>query len=201
MKHFAEDEIEAAAQVLRNDGCIAAATDTVYGVCARLSEKAQAKLYEVKQRPKSKRFPVMCADYEQLQTIAELNPMAEAVVKRFMPGPMTVILKKKAVIGDALSGGDTLAIRLATSGQLKQLITLTGTPLFMTSANQSGMPECTTEPQIEEACPKLDGILAGTINYSRASTIVDCTGDVPLIVREGPITAEQINQALREERE
>lgn len=198
MKRFMREEIPAAAEVLKQDGCIAAATDTVFGVCARISEEGQRKLYEVKNRPQTKRFPVMCADAEQLRTIAEVSPAAETIIRAFMPGPLTVILKKgKDVPSFVSGGGDTLAIRLAATEQLKELIVLTGTPLFMTSANQSGMPECRTEEEIELACPKLDGILEGTVIYNRASTIADLTGETPVILREGPITIEQMLQILR----
>ena len=65
----------------------------------------------------------------------------------------------------------------------------------MTSANQSGMPECRTEEEIETACPRLDGILEGTVFYNRASTIADLTGETPVILREGVITAAMIEQA------
>ncbi len=197
MRRFAEHETAAAAEVLKQDGCIAAATDTVFGVCSRISETGQAKLYEVKHRPHSKRFPVMCADAAQLRQIAETTPMAETLIAEFMPGPLTVILKKKDTVPAFVSGdGDTLAIRLAATPQLKELIELTGSPLFMTSANQSGMPECRSAEEIETACPDLDGILEGSVHYNRASTIADLTGDEPKILREGPITMEQMKQAL-----
>ena len=198
MRRFMRDEIPAAAEVLKHDGCIAAATDTVFGVCARISEEGQRKLYEVKNRPQAKHFPVMCADAEQLRAIAEVSPAAETVIRAFMPGPLTVILKKRKDVPSFVSGGgDTLALRLAPTEQLKELIEQTGTPLFMTSANQSGMPECRTEEEIETACPKLDGILEGTVFYNRASTIADLTGETPVILREGPITIEQMLQILR----
>ena len=198
MRRFGSDEIKAAAEVLKQDGCIAAATDTVFGVCARISEEGMNRLYEVKNRPRSKQFPIMCADVNQLRTVAEVSDMADTIIQAFMPGPLTVILKAKESVPAAVrGGGSTLAIRLATSSQLKQLIEAVGTPLFMTSANQSGMPECRTEEEIEVSCPKLDGILEGTVFYNRASTIADLTGETPKILREGPITIEQMNQALR----
>lgn len=198
MRRFTAEETEAAAEVLKKDGCIAAATDTVFGVCARISEAGQEKLYDVKNRPRAKRFPVMCADTEQMKEIAVVSPMAETVIRAYMPGPLTVILKRKEGVPSYVTGGgDTLAIRLAATPQLKELIEKTGLPLFMTSANQSGMPECRSAEEIESACPKLDGILEGQVCYNRASTIVDLTGEEPKILREGPITKEEITQTLR----
>ncbi len=198
MKRFADDEIAAAAELLKQNGCIAAATDTVFGVCAVISEEGQRKLYEVKHRPHTKRFPIMCLDLDQVREIAEVSPEAERVIREFMPGPLTVILSKQPETADFISGGtDTLAIRLAATDQLYQLIKAVGKPLFMTSANRSGMPECRNEKEIEAECPALDGILEGTVRYNQASTIADLTGESPKILREGPITLEQINDTLR----
>ena len=195
MKRFAPEEIAEAAEVLKQDGCIAAATDTVYGICARISQRAMERLYEVKHRPSSKQFPIMCRDLEQLKEIAEVNPQAEAVIRALMPGPLTVILKRREAFPD-YAGGNTLAIRLAMNDQLRKLICLTGTPLFMTSANRSGMPECRTPEAIEAACPLLDGILEGEVHYNQASTIADLTTETPRILREGPITLDELQRAL-----
>ena len=193
MRRFMRDEIPAAAEVLKHDGCIAAATDTVFGVCARISEEGQRKLYEVKNRPQTKRFPVMCADAEQLRTIAEVSPAAEAVIGAFMPGPLTVILKKKDHVPSYVNGGmDTLAIRMATSDALAELIRETGCPLFMTSANRSGEKTCTNLDEIELACPDLDGMMEGSTAFGQASTIADCTQAEVRILRPGPLTLEQL---------
>ncbi|MBQ9327305.1 MAG: threonylcarbamoyl-AMP synthase [Solobacterium sp.] len=198
MKRFSSHEITVAAAVLKQDGCIAVATDTVYGVCARMSEAGQQALFEVKHRPVSKQFPVMCLDEAQLMELAEVTDTARIVIHRFMPGPMTVILKRKESLPLYVSGGgETIAVRLATSEQLRQLIRETGSPLFMSSANQSGQPECSTMEQIEAACPLLDAILEGTPSFGKASTIVDCTHDDVHVLREGPVTAEEIQYELR----
>ena len=95
MKRFLPEETEAMAAVLKRDGCISVPTDTVYGVCARITEAGQEKLYEVKNRPRTKQFPVMCSDLCQAKTIAEVSDCAEKLMHAFMPGPLTVILKKK----------------------------------------------------------------------------------------------------------
>ena len=199
MKRFGFDEISAAAEVLKNDGVISVATDTVFGVCARYDhEAAQEKLREVKNRPLTKAFPLMCADEAQIKEVAYVDERSEKLIRAFMPGPVTLILKKKEEVPAYVNGGmDTLAIRMATSEQLRKLIGAVGCPLFMTSANQSGQPTCTSLDEIEKSCPLLDGMLEGSVSFGKASTIIDCTKDQVAILRQGPVTMEQIQAALK----
>ena len=114
-----------------------------------------------------------------------------------MPGPITLVLPKKQRLPDYVNNGkDTVAVRMATSKQLEELIKKTGSPIFMTSANQSGEPTCTSLEEIEKACPELDGMLVGEISFGKGSTIVDCTSDTIKILREGPISKEEILEAI-----
>lgn len=198
MRRYTAEDIGEMAEVLQNDGVIAVPTDTVYGVCARMdSPSAQENLREVKNRPKDKAFPVMCADLKQIEEIAEVDERARKIIMRFMPGPLTVILKKKEGIPEYVNGGmETLAIRMATSAILHDLIQKCGFPLYMTSANQSGYPVATTLEEIEEACPKLDGILEGRIVFGKASTIADLSGKEIKVLRQGPIEIEKIKEEL-----
>lgn len=198
MRRFKQNEIEEMAAVLKQDGVISVPTDTVYGVCARMdSQKAEHNLREVKNRPAAKSFPLMCSDLEQIRTAAYVDERAEKVIKAFMPGPLTVILKKKENIPAYVNGGmETLAIRLAPSKAVKDLIEAVGCPLFMTSANQSGQPTCTSLEEIEVQCPLLDGMMEGNVSFGEASTIVDCTKDELVILRKGPLSLEELNKVL-----
>lgn len=199
MKRFKQSETAAMAEVLKNDGVLSVPTDTVYGVCARMdSEKAQENLRDVKHRPLTKAFPVMCGDEAQIKKIAEVDERSEKLIQAFMPGPVTFILKKKEEVPAYVNGGmDTLAIRMATSDALRELIQALGAPVFMTSANQSGEPVCTSLDEIEKSCPALDGMMEGDITFGEASTIIDCTGEELKILRQGPVTMEQIQKALQ----
>ncbi len=194
MKRYRQNETDALAEILRNDGVISVPTDTVYGICARISsEKAQERLRDVKHRPLTKAFPVMCADLAQIREIAEVGVTAEKVIRAFMPGPVTVILKKKEGLPDYVNGGmETLAVRMATGPALKELIEKTGSPVFMTSANQSGEPVSSSLDEIEKSCPDLDAMMEGSVSFGEASTIIDCTGEIPSILRKGPVTIEEI---------
>jgi len=199
MKRYKQNEIAAMAEVLKKDGVISVPTDTVYGVCARMdSKQAQENLRDVKHRPATKAFPVMCSDEAQIKEIAEVNERAEKLIHAFLPGPVTLILKKKAEVPAYVNGGmDTLAIRMATSDALRQLIQAVGAPVFMTSANQSGEPGCTSLDEIEVSCPTLDGMMEGSVSFGEASTIIDCTSEEVKILRQGPVTMEQIQKALQ----
>ncbi len=198
IQRFNENELEQLAEILKNDEVISVPTDTVYGVCARMnSEKAEQKLRDVKNRPATKAFPIMCKDEEQIKSIAYVSEKAEKIIRAFMPGPITIILKKKEEVPNYVNSGmETLAIRMATSNEIKKIIELVGSPLFMTSANQSGEKTCTTLDEIEVACPLISGMLIGDTEFSRASTIVDITKNDAIILRDGPITLEEINEVL-----
>ena len=189
IKRYNENEIDKLADILKNDGVISVPTDTVYGLCARInSKKAHDKLMKIKKRPESKSFPVMCVNEEQIKTIAIVDEEAEKLIKAYMPGPITLILKKKENLPDYVTNGkETIAVRMATSRAIEILIRETESPLFMTSANQSNEPTCTSLDDIEKACPNIDGMLEGDIALGKASTIVDCSSDKISVLRAGPI--------------
>ena len=181
------------------DGVISVPTDTVYGLCARInSKKAYDNLVNIKNRPNIKLFPVVCLDEEQIKNIAIVNKYAEKLIHAFMPGPITLVFKKKDNIPDYITNGkDTIAVRMAPLKILEELIKKTGSPLFLTSANISGETTCTTLDEIEKIFPNIDGILEGKVLYGQASTIIDCTSEKITILREGPITMEKIMQVLK----
>ena len=203
MKRYKQSEIEEVANVLKNDGVISVPTDTVYGICARInSSKAYEKLVSVKNRPSTKSFPVMCSDIEQIKSIAIVDEAALKLIKAFMPGPITLVLNK---IPDVLSyinnagarETDELAIRMAPTPFLKELIKEVGSPLFLTSANKSGKDVCKNLDEIEIECSTLDGMVIGDVSFGEASTIVDLTGNDIKIQRQGPISEDEIMKVLK----
>lgn len=200
MRRFNNTQISEMAEILKHDGVLSVPTDTVYGVCARMdSLQAQENLREVKNRPSTKAFPIMCADEAQIETICHVTDRDRKLIHAFMPGPVTLVLNKKQNVPEYVNSGmDTLAIRMATSEPLKQMILETGCPVFMTSANQSGQPVCTTLDEIEKSCPLLEGMMEGNVSFGEASTIIDCSSDDIRILRQGPVTMEQIKAVLNQ---
>ncbi len=202
MKRYKQSEIKTIANILKEDGVISVPTDTVYGICARInSSKAYDKLVNIKNRPSNKSFPIMCKDIEQIKSIAIVDERIEKLIKAFMPGPITLVLNKKpeafSYINNAgIRETDELAVRMATSKFLEDLITEVGTPLFLTSANKSGETACKSLEEIEKMCPTLDGMVEGDVLFGEASTIVDCTNSDIKIQRQGPISKEQIIEMI-----
>ena len=203
MKRYKQSEIEEVVTILKSDGVISVPTDTVYGICARInSSKAYLKLVSVKNRPSTKSFPVMCSDIEQIKSIAILDDNALKLIKAFMPGPITLVLNKRPDVLSYINNAgtretDELAIRMAPTPFLKELIKEVGSPLFLSSANKSGKDVCRSLDEIEEECPTLDGMVMGDVSFGEASTIIDCTDNDIKIQRQGPISEDEIMKALK----
>lgn len=198
MKRYTKNQIKELTNILKNDGVISVPTDTVFGICGSIkSKKAQEKLKSIKERPASKPFPIMCSDIEQIKSIATIDKKSEKIIKEFMPGPITIVVRKNSQLPEYINNGkETIAIRMATSNELKELIKSLGCPVFMTSANKSGEEVCKTLEDIERKCPDLDGMLEGKVSFGQASTIVDCTSNEIKILRKGPISEDEIIKAL-----
>ena len=202
MKRYSQDDIDTVIKILKDDGVISVPTDTVYGICARVNSlKAFHKLVEIKNRPDNKNFPIMCSDLEQIKSISIVDKKVKKLINAFMPGPITLVLRKKNDTFLTINNGgeretNEIAVRMATSTFLKEVIIGVGCPLFMTSANKSGMDVCKSLDDIEKMCPTLDGMVEGDVSFGEASTIVDCTGCNIIIQRSGPISEEQVMEAL-----
>ena len=198
MKIIKKTEIQELAIILKNDGVIAVPTDTVYGLCARMnSKKARENLIEIKNRPENKAFPIMCNSIEQIKSIAKVDERIEKIINSFMPGPITILLEKRKDIPKFVNNGLRLiAVRMATSKTLEELIEKVESPVFMTSANISGEPVCKSIEEIQEKFQNIGGILEGEVSYGQASTIVDCTSREIKIIREGPISLEEIEKVI-----
>ena len=205
MKRYKQSEIKAIANILKEDGVISVPTDTVYGICAKInSSKAYDRLVNIKKRPANKSFPVVCSDIEQIKSVAIVDKRSEKLIKAFMPGPIRLVLNKRpeafSYINNAgMRETDELAVRMAPSKFLEELIKEVGSPLFLTSANKSGETVCKNLEAIEKVCPTLDGIVEGEVLFGEASTIIDCRSSDINIQRQGPISKEQIMEVVTNE--
>ena len=118
----------------------------------------------------------MCSDIEQIKSIAILDDNALKLIKAFMPGPITLVLNKRPDVLSYINNAgtretDELAIRMAPTPFLKELIKKVGSPLFLSSANKSGKDVCRSLDEIEKECPTLDGMVMGDLSFGETSTI------------------------------
>ena len=188
-------------KILKNNNIIAIPTDTVYGLTIKTDIKENYhKLLEVKNRPKEKLFPIVVSSIEQIEKIAYLDELNKSMIKEFMPGPITIILRKKEGVFSYLES-NTIAIRMA-EGFLKDVIEELGVPLWLTSANKSGhKPAINSEEVIKIFNNEIQGIIDGEVNVGIPSTIVEFKDNDFKIYREGPITKERVRKKLEEFRE
>ena len=146
-----------------------------------------------KKRPETKPFPVMVASLADLETIAWLTERERKLVLRFMPGALTLVLRRKPAIDNGLP---TIAVRIPNDLFALNLLERVG-PMYVTSANISGEPACNTDQEVmEQLDGRIDCVVAGEAFSKTASTIIDCTGKELKLLRQGDLRIEDINKAL-----
>lgn len=191
--------IDRAARILAAGGLVVVPTDTVYGVAASLARPdAIARLYFAKERPGEKPIPLLVAGSDELRQLAgQLSPAAQRLVDRFCPGGLTLVITTRVRLPDELTGGrSTVAVRIPDHPWTRRLIAAVGGALPTTSANLSGAPPAQTAAEAERALgDRVDLIVdGGACPGGIASTVVDVTGDQPVILRQGAITEAAIRE-------
>ena len=187
-----------AADALRAGQVVVVPTDTVYGVgVAAWDAGAIERLFRLKGRDRTKPVAVLVADLAQAERIGRFDPIARRLAERFWPGALTMVLGRQADFTSRLGGDRTsVGLRCPHHPALAELLTEVG-PLAVTSANRSGQP---TPSTAAEAAAQLDGevsvVVDGGTLAGVASTVVDCTGPFPEVLREGPVSREQIRTAI-----
>jgi L-threonylcarbamoyladenylate synthase len=197
-----QQQIEQGISVLKEGGIVAFPTDTVYSLGASISiVPAVEQVYRVKQRPHERALPVLLADISQIGEVAQAVPrIAWLLAEKFLPGALTLVLPKSKSVPDIVtSGSNTVAVRVPAHPVPVALVRGVGTPVVGTSANLSGQPSALT---YEEACAQLGDkadliIDGGRCPGGTESTIVDLTGETPVILREGAISREELSDAYR----
>ena len=181
--------------VLNNGGLVAFPTDTVYGVGAlAFNGEAVGRIYVVKDRPVEKAIPVLIGDPTDLTKVTlEAPGAAVRLAARFWPGPLTLVVPKHPDLPETVSVMPTVGVRVPDHTTARALLLAAG-PMAVTSANLSGQPSPSTA---QEVFVQLSGRIALIIDSGKApggvpSTVVDCSGPEPLILREGPILKDEI---------
>ena len=200
------DALAMAAQTLLEGSLVAFPTETVYGLGATATnELAVARIYKVKGRPADHPLIVHIADLKYLnQWISDIPEFAIVLARKFWPGPMTLILKRSDLAKDFVTGGqDTVGIRIPNNslalGLLEEFHKLGGAGVAAPSANRFGQVSPTTAEDVKE---ELEDFLAdtdlvidgGAAEVGLESTIIDCTGDLPRILRPGAITISMVEE-------
>lgn len=175
---------------------VAFPTDTVYGIGADPFDAAAiARLFAIKQRPMDKGIPVLLADLADLERIAASVPdSAAALIDRFWPGPLTLVLPRHPSLPAIIAPEQTVAVRIPDHDIARSFIRLAGGAVAASSANRSGQPPATSG---EDALLNLDGLVAAVLDDgpspgALASTVVDCTKSEPCVLRLGPINASDL---------
>jgi len=197
------ENIKSAAKVLQTKGLVAFPTETVYGLGGNaLDENAAAKIYAAKGRPSDNPLIVHIADTEAVYELAtEVPKKAKMLMEAFWPGPLTIILPKNDIVPDGTTGGlNTVAIRMPSHPVALNMIKESGLYIAAPSANTSGRPSPTlAEHVMEDMNGRIEMILdGGAVGIGIESTIVDLTGEVPVILRPGFITKSMLEEIIGE---
>ncbi len=190
------------AECLKQGGLVAFPTETVYGLGAdALNETAAARIYKAKGRPSDNPLIVHIAKAQDMDKLAYVNDKARMLAQAFWPGPLTIVLPKKEIVPDGTTGGlDTVAIRMPAHPTALELIRQSGVYVAAPSANTSGRPSPTMASHvIEDMRGKIEYIVdGGPVGIGIESTIVDVSGNVPIILRPGFITRQMLEEIVGE---
>jgi len=194
-----QQQVERGITILKQGGIVAFPTDTVYGLGAGISiEYAVERVYQVKKRPRSMPLPLLLTDVSQISEVAQPVPeVTWLLAEKFLPGALTLVLPKSQSVPDIITGKDkTVAIRIPAHPVPIALVQGLGTPIVGTSANLSGQPSSLTAEEVyAQLGDRVDLIIdGGRCPGGRESTIVDLTGETPLILREGAISREELKR-------
>lgn len=186
-----------AIEALRQGQVIVYPTDTVYGLGCRVDEEtAVQRIFAIKHRPPTEPLPVLLADAAQLDDYARgVGPAARRLITRFWPGALTLVVQRSDRVPLTVTGGgNTVALRVPGHPLPRALVRALGVPIVGTSANSHGMaPPATAQLAVFDLGDRVDLVLdGGRAPLGRESTVVDVTGDVPRLVREGAIPAPDL---------
>lgn len=189
------------AKVLRQGGLVGVPTETVYGLAAdALDAEACARIYRAKGRPPTDPLIVHVLSRQEAEKIAYLNPAARRLADAFWPGPLTLVLEKRAEVPDIVTAGlGSVAVRVPAHGLFRRLLRVTGRPLAAPSANPFGYVSPTTAEHVRAGLGERIGHIldGGACSVGLESTIIDVRDpDRPRLLRPGAIAREQVETTL-----
>lgn len=190
-------EIQKAGALLASGKLVAIPTETVYGLAANAFDEAAVRsIYTAKGRPSDNPLIVHISSFEQVYELArKVPPEAIKLAEKFWPGPLTIVLPKKSVVPDAVTGGlDTVALRMPSHPVAREIIEAAKVPLAAPSANLSGKPSPTKAQHVfEDLKGRIPAIInGGECGFGVESTVVSLCGEAPRLLRPGAVTPEEI---------
>lgn len=203
METLITNDIDVAAKIILRGGLVAFPTETVYGLGANVfDEKALESIFTAKMRPPDNPLIVHIAEITQIDELSSsVNSNARRFIDKFFPGPLTLVLKKKASVPAIASAGlDTIGVRMPSNKIAADLLRKCGTPIAAPSANLSGKPSPTTWSAVfEDLDGRIDCILKGEPTVIGVeSTVVDCSENIPVLLRKGSITFSELQRVVPE---
>ena len=200
MQNPTEENIQKAADIIKNGGLVVMPTETVYGLGANaLDKNAVTNVFKAKGRPMDNPLIVHIAYAKDAEKYAHTSPLFYKLAEKFMPGPLTVIMPKKDVIPYEVSCGlDTVAIRVPSNEIAHNLIEKSGCPIAAPSANLSGKPSPTTFMHVvEDMNGRVDAIIdGGPCTVGLESTVIILKNDSAELLRPGKVTYEQLKEII-----
>ena len=189
--------VAAALAALRGGEPVGVPTDTVYGLAAGASDPgAVQKLFELKGRPAERRIAVLVADQASAESLVLLTPQARLMAQRYWPGPLTLVADRAPGAPSHLGDDATIGVRVPDDEVVRAIAASHG-PLAVTSANLHGGPTPSTADGVAEQFPTLRLVIDGGPRPGASSTVVDVTGTTPVVLREGPISLDEILSAAQ----
>ena len=200
-KYLTDQKLQQAAEILKRGGLLGIPTETVYGLGANgLNETAVANIFKAKGRPQDNPLILHIPDAGWLDRYCtDIPDSAYVLAAKFWPGPLTMILKRKAIVPDIVTANlDTVGMRCPDHTLCRKIIAAADVPVAAPSGNTSGRPSPTTAAHmLEDMNGKIDAIMeGGACNVGVESTIIDLTCTPPRLLRPGGVTLEQLREVL-----
>ena len=190
-----------AAEILRRGGIVAFPTETVYGLGANVfDESAIIRIFDAKRRPQDNPLIAHIGSIDQIELLAASVPdFAHVLIQTFFPGSLTLVLPKRDEVPVVATAGlDSIGVRMPRNELAQEFLLACKTPVVAPSANLSGRPSPTTWQAVyEDLNGRVDCILRGeATEIGLESTVVDCTGDRPVVLRQGSVSLEDIQRIV-----
>lgn len=200
-KNIRKEDLGLASNIIKSGGVVAFPTETVYGLGADgLNSRAVKKIFKAKGRPADNPLILHVSNREQLlPLVEEVSDQANACIDKFWPGALTILFKRSKLVPDIVTAGlDSVAIRMPDNEIALKLIEVSETPIAAPSANISGKPSPTSFNHVkEDMYGKIEMIIdGGNTGIGLESTVLDLSGESPMILRPGGITIEELREVL-----